>query len=113
MITYTHTTLLISNKDAQKVSIDAYVAENGLAYHKTNYSDHHGPDWTVSHVATGLMLKGAGHFLNEGQCRAFIARICELTNWTAREPILTDEIKLRVESIAAMECLNTLKVTYL
>lgn len=105
MSDYTHTTITLSCPHAQDSSrgcaIDAYVTENGLCYHKSHYSDHNGPLWSVTHVLSGLVLgKYAGAFMNEYQCRSFIARIADLADWTQARPEISDEIKAAINAEA-------------
>lgn len=100
MITYHKGTLQIATTTGTH-TINATIASNGLAYHPTHHSEPDAldlSDWTVSHVASGYMLCSlTDRFRCSDDCRTFIESVGELTDWSAQEPALTDEIKLQVE----------------
>lgn len=113
MSNYEQKTVTLSCPHAQDsgrgCSISAYVADNGLCYHKTHYSDHNGPLWSVTHILSGLVLgKYAGTFANEYQCRSFIARIADLADWTQARLVLSDETKAAINA----EALVCQKINY-
>lgn len=112
MITYEQKNITIPTRSHGPKSIRADVSPCGLAFHHTCYGAYNGPDWTVTHVASGLVLGNeADHFTSPGQCKSFIARVADLTDWTAEQPVLTDEMKARI-NLAAQEC-QKLSITYL
>jgi hypothetical protein len=81
-IIFTEGTFELATPDGQ-LTIDAVLASNGLAYHLTHYSDCNGPDYSVSHQATGCCIgEGANHFKTPEQCESFIQRIDGFTDWT-------------------------------
>lgn len=93
-------------------TLQAHVAPCGLAYHQSHHGTHSGPEWTVTHIASGLTLgKAARYFETPGQCRSFIAQVGALVDWTAEQPALTDEIRAKVDS-AALDC-QCFEITYL
>lgn len=117
MITFEYKTITITSlcKDCSEPAtrtLQAYVAPCGLAYHQSHHGTHSGPEWTVTHVASGLAMgPHAIHFETAGQCISFIGRVGELANWLDAMPALTNEIKATVDS-AAQEC-QSMSITYL
>lgn len=117
MIAYEEKPIEISDtrsKDGKK-TITAHVASCGLAYHATpgckviniTWQDatrkvtEYASNYTVTHVASGhAVCLSAQHFANQAQCHVFIEQIANLTDWTAEQPVLTDEIKMAITAKA-------------
>lgn len=102
------------SKDGKAI-VTAHVASCGLAYHPTlgckvtkiTWQDttrkmtEYASDYTVTHVASGnAVCQSAQHFSNQTQCHVFIEQIANLTDWTAEQPVLTDEIKMAITAKA-------------
>lgn len=84
MITYEAKQIEIKQDAESSTFTPAQVASNGLAYHLTNYNytNHIGPDYSVTHIATGRIIgEVTAHFENETQCQRFIELIDPLMDW--------------------------------
>lgn len=103
---YAHTTLTLACKHngTTHCTIDAHVAENGLAYHLAHYADHNGPFWSVTHVKSGHVLcNETTQFKNELQCQHFIECITNMGDWAQEKPAPSEDIKVAIRRIA-MDC---------
>jgi hypothetical protein len=87
-VNYTEQIITLGVQGTNRPRINAMVASNGLAYHlsphyeQDTYLIYFGPDYAVTHVASGLSIcTEATYFVSPAECERFITLIDDLMDW--------------------------------